>query len=160
MHALQRIHAALDAGGLIVDTQPVSAHPAVEASGRPLGALDMREWMGTVEAVDALTAQTIDDGLYSMGVERLFTVVDTWDSGRECVETVGGWQGTRISHALAERIAEASPPLTVHQEVRLQLLRARGTRLCPTDAPFRSIHLITSMFSVARAGFEPARDGL
>jgi hypothetical protein len=125
VHALELIHAALDRGGLILDTQPVSAGPAVEAAGGRLGALDMREWLGTIEAVDELVAQTVDDGLYWIGGERRFIVTDAWDSGAECVATVRGWQGTRISEALAKRAAAGRPPLRVHQEVRLRLLRKR-----------------------------------
>ena len=125
VHALERIHTALDRGGLIVDTQPVSAGPAVEAADGRLGALDMREWLGTIEAVDELVAQTVGDGLYWIGGERRFIVADAWDSGAECVATVRGWQGTRISKALAKRAAAGRPPLRVHQEVRLRLLRKR-----------------------------------
>jgi hypothetical protein len=125
VHALERIHAALEPGGLILDSQPVSPRPLVEAAGGRLGALDMREWLGTIAAVDGLVAQTVDDGLYSIGGERLFIVTDTWDSGAECVETVRGWQGTRISKALAKRVAAGRAPLRVYQEVRLRLLRKR-----------------------------------
>jgi hypothetical protein len=111
---------------LLVDTQPVSARPQVQAGGRLLGTLDMREWLKTIEAVDELVAQTIDDGLYVIVDEQRFVVTDTFESGRELVETVSGWQGTRISRTLAGRVAAALPPVCVDQEVRLRLLRARG----------------------------------
>ncbi|TML25132.1 MAG: hypothetical protein E6G32_01530, partial [Actinobacteria bacterium] len=75
MNALRRIHAALVPGGLVVDTQPVSARPPVCRDGRRLGTLDMREWIGTVDAVDALVAQTIDEGLYE--IERELQLVVT-----------------------------------------------------------------------------------
>lgn len=48
MHALRNIQAALLPNGLLVDTQPISAHPRVIANGAELGALDMREWIETM----------------------------------------------------------------------------------------------------------------
>ena len=110
---------------MLVDTQPVSPQPPVAAAGCLIGQLDMRDWLKTIEAVDALTAETVEAGLYSIEHEQRFTVTDSWDSGPECAETVAGWQGTRLPDGLAKRIAAASPPLTVDQEVRLRLLRAR-----------------------------------
>ena len=124
MNALRRIHAALIRDGCLVDTQPVSARPPVQAGRRRLGTLDMREWRKTIEAVDELFAQTTDDGLYVIVDEQRFLVTDTFESGRELVETVSGWQGTRISRALGERVVAARPPVFVHQDVRLRLLRA------------------------------------
>jgi hypothetical protein len=124
VNALRRIHAVLVPGGLVVDTQPVSAHPPVEAGGRELGTLDMREWRRTIDAVDRRAAQTIDDGLFAMEVERCFTVADTSDDGPALVEAVSGWQGTSVPDVLARRIAAATPPISVHQEVRLRVLRA------------------------------------
>jgi hypothetical protein len=128
VNALRRLHAALVPDGLVVDTQPVSARPRVEAGGRQLGPLDMREWRVTIDAVDALVAETIDAGLFAMEVERCFTVADTSDDGPGLVESVSGWQGTRVPNALARRIEAATPPISVHQEVRLRLLRALPRR--------------------------------
>src|SRR5205085_5508891 len=119
---LQRIHAALRAGAVLIDTQPVSPGPAVEASRQPLGRLDMREWLRTIESIDALVAQSVDAGLYSVEHEHRFSVADSWDSGLECAGTIAGWQGTRLPGGLAERVAAAPPPLTVDQEVRLRIL--------------------------------------
>jgi hypothetical protein len=124
VNALRRIHAALVPDGVVVDTQPVSARPTVEAGGLRLGTLDMREWRVTIDAVDALVAETIDAGLFAMEVERCFTVADTSDDGPGLVESVSGWQGTSVPKALARRIGAATPPIRVHQEVRLRLLRA------------------------------------
>jgi len=124
VNALRRIHAVLVSGGVVVDTQPVSARPIVEADGRELGRLDMREWRKTIDAVDALTARTIDDGLFALETQRYFTVADTSDDGPALVATVSGWQGTSVPEALARRIAAATPPISVHQEVRLRVLRA------------------------------------
>jgi hypothetical protein len=128
VNALRRIHAVLVPNGLVVDTQPVSARPSVEAGGRQLGPLDMREWRVTIDAVDVLVAETIDAGLFAMEVERCFTVADTSDDGPGLVESVSGWQGTSVPNALARRIEAATPPIGVHQEVRLRLLRALPPR--------------------------------
>jgi hypothetical protein len=124
VNALRRIHAALVPGGLVVDTQPVSARPSVEAGGVELGTLDMHEWRATIDAVDRLVAETIDDGLFALQAESEFVVTDAFDDGPEMLESVSGWRGTRISDALARRVASARPPISVHQQVRMQLLRA------------------------------------
>lgn len=126
MNALRRIHAALVPDGLVVDTQPISARPMVEAGGLQLGTLDMREWRTTIDAVDALVAETIDDGLFALEAESSFIVTDTFDDGPELVESVSSWRGTQISRALARRVTAATPPIRVHQDVRLHLLRARS----------------------------------
>jgi hypothetical protein len=124
VNTLRRIHAALVPGGLVVDTQPVSARPPVEADGIERGRLDMREWGRTIDAVDRRMAETIDRGLFALEAERRFIVTDTSDDGRQLVEALGGWQGTKVSDALTRRIAAATPPISVHQQVRLRLLRA------------------------------------
>ena len=124
MNALRRIHAALVPDGLVVDTQPVSARPMVEAGGLQLGTLDMREWRTTIEAVDRLVGATIDEGLFVLDAEHRFVVPDSFDEGREFVDAVRGWQGTRVSRALSRRAAVSPPPIRVDQEVRLRVLRA------------------------------------
>jgi hypothetical protein len=123
VHALRNIHAALVPAAILVDTQPVSAHPPVTAGGARLGALDMREWLQTIEAVDGRVAETVAAGLYDLQYEERFTVVDTFDDTPECVETLSGWRGTHVPAPLAARIRGVRPPLTVAQEVRLRLLR-------------------------------------
>ncbi len=122
--ALRRIHSALAPGGLLVDTQPLSPHPPVNADGRRLGALDMREWCETVAAVDRLFDK-VTSSLYSVETEQRFVVTDTFLGGPEFVESVSGWRGTLASAALRVRAATATPPLTVDQEVRLRLLVRR-----------------------------------
>jgi hypothetical protein len=124
VHALRRIHAALAPGGTLIDTQPISPDPPVAAAGRFLGRIDMHEWSRTIEAVDALLAQSLDQGLYRIESEERFSVTDAWDGGAECAEMIAGWQGTRLSEGLRQAIASASPPLTIEQEVRLRVLRA------------------------------------
>jgi hypothetical protein len=124
VNALRRIHAALVPGGLVVDTQPVSPHPPVEAGGERLGTLDMREWAGTIAAIDELTATTFDEGLFSIEDERWFVVSDTFDSGAEFLGIVPEWRGTEVSDELRGRAAAADGPLAVHQDIRLRLLRA------------------------------------
>ena len=125
MHALHRIHDALAPGALVVDTQPVSTDPPVEAAGRWLGELDMREWGALIEEIDALTAEVIDDGLFAVEQERELTVTDSYDGGAEFLEIVGGWQGTRIPTALAERLSPLTSAVEVHQAVRLRVLVSR-----------------------------------
>jgi hypothetical protein len=124
VNALRRIHAALVPGGIVVDTQPISVAPAVDAHNGRLETLDMRDWGRTIEAVDGAIRQAVVDGLFAQEGERSCVVVDEFDSGDEFVEIVSGWQGTRIPPALAEHARAASPPVRVHQEVRLRLLRA------------------------------------
>jgi hypothetical protein len=123
VNALRRIHATLVPGGIVVDTQPISVAPPVEGRNGRFGTLDMRDWGRTIEAVDASIRQTVVDGLFANVAERMCVVVDEFDRGDEFVDIVSGWQGTRIPPALAERAQAASPPLRVHQDVRLRLLR-------------------------------------
>ncbi|MDQ2942327.1 MAG: hypothetical protein M3R21_01500 [Candidatus Dormibacteraeota bacterium] len=123
MHVLHNIHAALTPDGILVDTQPVSARPPVASDGGKLGTLDMRDWLDTIHAVDELVGETIAGGLYELQHESRFVVTDTYDNGPECLEIVGDWRGTRVPPGVSERLAAATPPVTVEQEVRLRLLR-------------------------------------
>ena len=124
MNALHRIHAALQPDSLVVDTQPVSAHPPVNAAGEELGTLDMRAWAQTIEEIDELTFKVVDAGLFAVEHEREIVVTDTYDTGPEFLATVGNWQGTRIPPALAERLHAIPAPVSVDQTVRLRVLRA------------------------------------
>jgi hypothetical protein len=124
VHALQRIHAALLPGGLVVDSQPVSPDSRVEAADGGLGSLDMREWRATIEAVDERTADAIGHGLFAIESEHTITVPDEFDSGAEFIDVVSAWRGTRIPPPLAARARDARPPVRVLQEVRLRILRA------------------------------------
>ena len=123
MHALRNIHAALAPDGIIVDTQSVSARPPVTSEAAKLGTLDMRDWIATIHAVDELVAQTIAGGLYELQHESRFVVTDTYDNGPECLDTVSNWSGTRVPSETTRRLAAATSPVTVQQEVRLRLLR-------------------------------------
>ena len=129
MHALHNIHTALASDAVLVDTQPLSARPPVAAGGAELGTLDMREWLETIRAVDALFAQTIAAGLYQLQHEQRISVTDTFDSGPECLTAAEGWRGTHVPRLLASRLAATQLPVTVEQEVRLRLLR-RATQTC------------------------------
>jgi len=122
--ALRRIHAALVPGGVVVDTQPVSAGPLVRGDGGDLGRLDMRGWLEIVEAVDERVDQVVDAGLFTSEDAASFVVADTFDSGVALAKTVSNWQGTRIPRALGDRLARHDGPVQVHQDVRLRLLRA------------------------------------
>jgi hypothetical protein len=124
VNALREVHRLLVPGGEVVDTQPISPRPLVESDGRRLGTLDMRDWRATIDAVEDEVQRAVAGGLFTIEDERSLVVIETFDNGPEFVETVSGWQGTTISRRLARRAASAPPPLTVHQEVRLRLLRA------------------------------------
>jgi hypothetical protein len=124
VHALRRIHAALLPGGLVVDSQPVSPEPPVEAADGNLGKLDMREWRETIDAVDERIVEAVEHGLFAVESEHTITVPDEFDSGAEFIEVVGAWRGTRIPPPVAARAAVACPPVRVPQEVRLRVLRA------------------------------------
>jgi hypothetical protein len=124
VNALRHVHAALVQGGLLVDTQPVSADPSVEAAGRRIGALDMSEWRATIDAIDAQAAQTFDDGPWRDEREQRFVVTDTFPTGAALLATVDDWQGTRIPDAVRQQLSRHMKEAAVHQEVRLRILRA------------------------------------
>jgi hypothetical protein len=123
VHALRNINAALAADGVLVDTQPVSASPTVGWDGGELGSLDMREWLDTIHAVDERADETIAAGLYELEHESWIVVTDTYDNGPECLEIVSGWRGTRVPLGVSQQIAAATSRVSVHQEIRLRLLR-------------------------------------
>jgi hypothetical protein len=127
VHVLRNIHTALSRDGLLIDTQPVSTHPRV-AAPVALGTLDMRDWLDTIHAVDERLSETITAGLYELEHEQHFTVTDSFDDGRECLETVSSWRGTEVPASLASRLRETRATVTVEQDIRLRLLR----RLTPT----------------------------
>jgi hypothetical protein len=120
--ALERIHAALDEGGVVIDTQPVSARPPVVGCDGPLGTLDMREWAKTIAAVDARVIETVERGLFSVAAERAIVVTDLYDDGPEFVSETSPWAGTRVPHALARRAAAEAGPVRLHQDVRVRVL--------------------------------------
>jgi hypothetical protein len=123
VHALRNIHAALASDGILVDTQPLGERPSVAVGGAELGTLDMRAWLETIRAVDALFAETIAAGLYELQHEERISVTDTFDAGPECLTAASGWRGTRVPRLLASRLAATRVPVTVEQDVRLRLLR-------------------------------------
>lgn len=123
MNALCKIHAALVPGSLVIDTQPVSAEPPIEAETGEFATLDMREWALTIEAVDQRIAEAIRAGLFAVEREDRFTVIDEHDDGADFVAVVREWAGTRVDDALAERAGQEHGPVRLHQEVRLRVLR-------------------------------------
>ena len=127
MHALHNIHAALAPDGLLVDTQPISAHPRVTAADVDLGPVDMRGWVDTIRAVDERFTETIAAALYELQREERFTVTDSFDDGHECLETVSSWRDTRVPFSLASRLETTHAAVSVEQEVRLRLLRVTET---------------------------------
>jgi hypothetical protein len=127
VNALRRIHAALVPNGLLVDTQPVSANPPVFCGDRSLGMLDMREWAATIDAVDRRTADAVAAGLYQLEHERSVTVIDVYDDGRELLDEVREWAGTRIPPALERAVSDVAVAVDLRQEIRLRVYRAERT---------------------------------
>jgi hypothetical protein len=123
VNALRTIHAVLPPGGLVVDTQPVSIDPVVEAEARELGTLDMREWGRTIELIDARFEEAFEQRLFAVQEERTFVVTDLFGDAAQMLATVRDWQGNRIPGALEQRIARSRGPVQVHQDIRLRLLR-------------------------------------
>ena len=120
MHALRNIHAVLVPNGLLVDTQPISPHPRVTADDAELGALDMREWIETIRAVDERVDEAIVAGLYKLTAERELVVTSTFDDGQDCIEIAGSWQGTQGPTPLTDRLAAIHGRVTLEQRVRLR----------------------------------------
>ena len=120
--ALKRIHTALDDGGVVVDTQPVSPQPPVVGANGPLGALDLSEWAATIAAVDGRIMETVELGLFAVAADRLVVVTDDYDSGAELLAETREWAGTRVPPALARRAEAESGPVRLHQDVRVRVL--------------------------------------
>jgi hypothetical protein len=120
--ALERIHAALDEGSVVVDTQPVSARPPAVGINGQLGTLDMREWAKTIASVDARIVETIDRGLFSVATDEHVVVTDAYDDLAELVEETGQWAGTRVPLKLAQRADAVSGAVELHQDVRVRVL--------------------------------------
>jgi hypothetical protein len=124
VHALRNIHTALIPDGVTVDTQPVSARPAVTADGVELGTGDMRQWITTVGRLDRLAAETTRDGHFRLSHVERFMVTDSFSSGSECLEIMRGWRDMHVPAGLARRLATVETEVELHQEVRLRLLIA------------------------------------
>jgi hypothetical protein len=122
--ALRQVHAALVPGGLVIDTQPVSAQPSIETEGAGLGTLDMREWAQTIATVDERIDNAIRAGLFALEEERRFIVTDRYDDGADLAGETREWQGTHIDDSLAQQLSREQRPVLLHQEIRLRLLRA------------------------------------
>jgi hypothetical protein len=123
VHALRNIHASLAPDGVLVDTQPISPHPRVTANDAALGALDLREWVETIHAVDERVDEAIVSGLYDVTDEREFVVTSVFDDGPDCLAITGAWQGTRVPELLTDRLAGVRDEVAVEQLVRLRVLR-------------------------------------
>jgi hypothetical protein len=123
VNALRRIHAALVPGGLVIDTQPVSAHPPIESDAGVLGALDMSEWAELIDEIDRRTDEALAEGLFVIEDESRFTVADEYDDGEECLSYVRNWIGTRIDPEVQRRVAAERGRIRLPQEVRLRVLR-------------------------------------
>jgi hypothetical protein len=107
----------------VLDMQPVAPRPPVAADGVRLGSLDMREWRLIVDQVAESVNETIAAGLFAEERVRQYEVLETFEDGNEFVGTVRDWTGTKISSSLAARARHATPPLKIHESVRLRVLR-------------------------------------
>ena len=123
--ALERIHRALADGGVVVDTQPVSARPRVVGADGELGTLDMREWSKTIAAVDAEIVSTVDRGLFAVTADRQIVVIDVYDDLGELVETTRDWLGTSVPRELARQVDGSGGEVRLHQDVRVRVLERR-----------------------------------
>jgi len=123
--ALSRIHAALVPGGVLVDTQPVSARLRVALGGEAIGELETEEWVEIVAAVDAETEKAFASGLFESRHEERYVVVHEFGSGDECLDEVGKWAGTVVPEGVATRLKQGSARATVEHDVRLRLLARR-----------------------------------
>jgi hypothetical protein len=125
VNALRKIHHVLVPGGLVVDTQPVSAHPLVESEDGPVGTLDMSDWARTIATIDRLVETTIADGLFDLEHDRRFVVTDDYGDGAEFVAVTRNWAGTHLDDAFAELVGREPGRVRLHQDVRLRVLRTR-----------------------------------
>ena len=123
--ALERIHTALAEGGVVVDTQPVSARPPVVGDDGQLGTLDMREWSKTIAAVDAEIVSTVDRGLFAVTADRQIVVTDVYDDLGELVQTTRDWLGTSVPRELARQVDGSGGEVRLHQDVRVRVLARR-----------------------------------
>jgi len=123
--ALTRIHAALIPGGVLVDTQPVSARLPVALDGEPIGELEDDEWLEMVDAVDVEVEKALAAGLFELRHEERYAIVHEFGSGDECLEVVGSWAGTEVPAGVAARLEDVPVRTTVEHDVRLRLLGRR-----------------------------------
>jgi hypothetical protein len=123
VNALRALHTALVAGGVVIDTQPVSAHPPIEADSSVLGTLDMSEWAELIDEIDRRTDEALAEGLFVIDDESHLTVEDEYDDGEECLSYVRKWIGTRIDPEVQRRVAAERGRIRLPQEVRLRVLR-------------------------------------
>jgi hypothetical protein len=123
VNALRRIHAALVPGGVVIDTQPVSARPPIESDAGEIGTLDMREWAELIDEIDRRTDEALAEGLFVIEDESRFIVADDYDDGEECLSYVRNWMGTRIDAEVQRRVAAEPGHIRIPQEVRLRVLR-------------------------------------
>jgi hypothetical protein len=120
--ALTRLHAALAPGSLLVDTQPVGSRWPVGLGVEAIGELETDEWLETIAAVDAETEKTLSSGLYDLRHAERYVVVHEFGSGRECLDEVESWAGTRVPAEVSARLERGSGRATVEHDVRLRLL--------------------------------------
>jgi hypothetical protein len=123
VNALRRIHAALVPAGLVIDTQPVGAHPPIQSESGVLGTLDMSEWADLIDEIDDRTDEVLAEGLFVIEDESRFIVADEYDNGQDCLSYVRDWMGTRVDRDVERRVAAEGGAIRLPQEIRLRVLR-------------------------------------
>ena len=123
MNVLRAIHTALVPGGLVIDTQPVSAYPPIESDAGALGRLDMSEWADLIAEIDDRADEVLGEGLFVIEDESRFSVVDEYDNGEDCLSYIRHWMGTRIDRDVERRVAAERGRIRLPQEIRLRVLR-------------------------------------
>ena len=82
---------------------PISPHPPVKAAGHEARHARHRAWRRTIDAMDRLMAETIDDESLRLDAGHTVVVTDAFDDREELVEAVRRWPGRGSSPALARR---------------------------------------------------------
>ena len=124
MNVLSKVHEALVPGGLVVDTQPIAAHPRVKSVRGSAGSLDMTGWRKTIDRVERRTQKAIRTGLFTVVHQERLIVTDRFDDGPELLATAAGFAGTKIPVTLRRRIRSERSPVTIDQLIRLRVLAA------------------------------------
>lgn len=124
MHALRRIHRALETGGILLDMHPIPPSTRAEVHGESLGDFDDAEFMETVRVTENGLEETVRAGLFVFERELEFDWLERYDSGEELIEEANDWDGCKVPQAVAERIRQADPPVDIWEHVVLRRFTA------------------------------------
>jgi hypothetical protein len=123
VHALRHVHGLVVPGGTLVDIHPVREEQ-VEADGNLVGVIREPEWL-TVDLPNSEAAlqQTIAEGLYVLGAQTEYDVLQHFDDPDELIDAKQDLLETQ--HELVEAIRAAPVPLVTRMRVvfrRLEVL--------------------------------------